>query len=1001
MNSSGGLGELPALAVGDVTIDASGSQVILDGSASPDVLDYGLLITSDDNTILGLDIQQFDGDGIIIQGGDGNQIGGDGAGEGNIIHLNGGDGIVLDGAGTAASPNVIAGNRIGTDELGNSVEANDGVGIRVINGSDSNVIGGATPTSGNVISGNADGGIVIDGSDNTVIQGNRIGLDAGTGSSPLGNGTLVGDAGVLVSNGSTGTTITQNAIGANTGAGVFVVNSSDTQISDNRIGIDDAFGMAPGLGNGNLGIHVFGSPTTIITDNTVADNVGGGILLESGSDGSTISGNLVGLGADGEATLGNGGDGIRAANSTSDSVSGNVVANNSGDGIEIAGAGSTGNSVSGNQVGLTAGGTAGGNSGEGVLVSGGASGTGINDNTIANNGDDGVDVRAGNGNTISGNSIFANDGLGIDLASNGVTANDFFDPDVGPNALQNFPVLLSAVFDTLSTNTTVTGFLNSEPGQDYSIEFFANSTCDPSLHGEAETPLGTTTVTTDGFGNAGISIDLTGAAVGQYITATATNVVTGNTSELSLCVPVTIAVPPPVADFVANPTVGVDPLSVSFTDRSTGTITDYFWIFGDGRFSRAQNPTHTYTAPGRYTVWLIVIGPGGIDVAFGSIRVIAPTSAPPPAAQPSPTLTNTLTPSVTPTLATPTVTLTSTRTPTVTATASSTSTVTPSRTATATATASRTATMTATASLTATQTATMTATASRTASPTASVTATLPPTSTATATLAVSPTPLPELTVVKATDESGFNITLRNAGAGDINDLQLQESLRAGVRYVSSQPGAPVCIEDQGVVFCALGSLAAGDQTTVDFGVLTDGTDPSSGRTVVTANGATLTIIDQPYLFKVGEPPVAAPGATVTYTLRVVNPTNETASQVRVEDTMPEAIEILSATASSGVVQVDGQHVLFTQPQLGPGSRVTITLTTRVREDASYNEIVNRACLTTSVNTSQSCAQMRFLRAGEIPPTGETPLLRSLLTLAGAVGLLFVLRLLVRRSRQL
>jgi uncharacterized repeat protein (TIGR01451 family) len=260
---------------------------------------------------------------------------------------------------------------------------------------------------------------------------------------------------------------------------------------------------------------------------------------------------------------------------------------------------------------------------------------------------------------------------------------------------------------------------------------------------------------------------------------------------------------------------------------------------------------------------------------------------------------------------------------------------------------------------------------------------------------------IPELTVVKVTDESGFDILLQNAGTGDINNLQVQEALRLGVRYVSSRPGLPVCVEDEGVVFCALGSLAAGEQAVVNFTVSSDGTDPASGRTVVTANGATLSLIDQPYLFKIGEPPVAGPGATVIYTLRVINPTDEIAQQIRVQDSMPESIEILGAESSSGEVQVNGQTVLFTQPQLGPGERVTISLTTRVRDDASYNEIVNRACLTTSANLSPSCAQMRFLRAGEIPATGETPLFRSMILLVGATALLYLTRLLIRRGRQL
>lgn len=1008
VNSSGGLGELPALASGDVTIEAGGNAVIIDGSASPDVLTYGLLITSDNNTVLGLDIRNFDGDGIVISSGNGNQIGGDGLDEGNVIHLNGGDGIVLDAAGTAADPNTIVGNLIGTDPLGNSVDTNGGVGIRVTNGSDSNIIGGSTATSENVISGNDGGGIIIDGSDNTTIEGNRIGLDGSIGVIGLGNGTLVGDAGILVTNGSTGTLITDNAIAASSGDGIYVVNSTDTSIVNNNIGVDDAFGTI-GVGNGNLGVHVFNSPTTAITDNTIADNPAGGVLLEAGTSGSTITGNRIGLGSDGETLLGNGSNGVRIADSDLNTVGSNLVADTTGDGIEISGAGATGNLITGNQIGLTASGGVAGNSADGVLVSGGASGNTIDSNTVANSGGDGVDISVGSDNTISGNAIFDNDELGIELQSNGVTLNDLGDGDSGPNGLQNFPVLMSALTDGITT--AILGTLNSEFGATYLIEFFSNTVCDSSLHGEGETPLGTMTVTTDGSGNAAISTSLAGATLGEFITATATNVDTGSTSEFSLCIPVLAA--PPIAAFVAIPTIGVAPLTVSFTDLSIGVITTWLWDFGDGSTSSAQNPGHIYTVPGIYTVTLTVTGPGGTDTITGTITVLAPSATPtntntpvgvPPQASAIPSFTPTASDTPTPSTpsATPTRTLTPTRTATVTPSLTVTFTATPSRTPSST--PSRTATASLTPTQTVTRTPTATVTASRTATATVTLTSTPPSTSTATATLTltVTPTVLPELTVVKVTDESGFDITIHNAGQGAVSRLQMSEALRPGVRYISSRPGSPVCVEDAGLVFCNLNTLAAGDETTVDFTVSTDGTDPASGRTIITSDGATLTIIDQPYLLKIGDPPIAGPGTAVTYTLRVINPTDDVARQVRIEDMMPEAIEILSATASAGIVRVEGQQVVFTQARLEAGGRTTITLLTRVRADGDFNQIVNQACLTSAANQLPSCAEMRFLRAGEIPATGETPGIRTLLlTIAGLSVLLYLGRSLVRRAHQL
>ena len=71
------------------------------------------------------------------------------------------------------------------------------------------------------------------------------------------------------------------------------------------------------------------------------------------------------------------------------------------------------------------------------------------------------------------------------------------------------------------------------------------------------------------------------------------------TSCLSVCVP-------PVAAFNATPTSGCAPLTVNFTDQSTGNITSWSWTFGDGGTSTLQNPSHQYTSAGSYNVTLNV-----------------------------------------------------------------------------------------------------------------------------------------------------------------------------------------------------------------------------------------------------------------------------------------------------------------------------------------------------------------------------------------------------------
>jgi PKD repeat protein len=75
-----------------------------------------------------------------------------------------------------------------------------------------------------------------------------------------------------------------------------------------------------------------------------------------------------------------------------------------------------------------------------------------------------------------------------------------------------------------------------------------------------------------------------------------------------------ITVNPPAAlkaNFIADKTKGQSPLTVQFTDSSSGSIDAYLWTFGDGSTSDKQNPIHVYTNNGRYTVQLTVSNSAG------------------------------------------------------------------------------------------------------------------------------------------------------------------------------------------------------------------------------------------------------------------------------------------------------------------------------------------------------------------------------------------------------
>lgn len=87
--------------------------------------------------------------------------------------------------------------------------------------------------------------------------------------------------------------------------------------------------------------------------------------------------------------------------------------------------------------------------------------------------------------------------------------------------------------------------------------------------------------------------------------------------------------PPPASSFDASVTSGVAPLSVAFTDTSTGDPTTWAWQFGDGTASNERHPTHVYSTPGEYLVQLTAGNESGSTTSSKTINVSAPP--PPPA----------------------------------------------------------------------------------------------------------------------------------------------------------------------------------------------------------------------------------------------------------------------------------------------------------------------------------------------------------------------------------
>ena len=192
-------------------------------------------------------------------------------------------------------------------------------------------------------------------------------------------------------------------------------------------------------------------------------------------------------------------------------------------------------------------------------------------------------MESGTGDSILSNSIFLNGKLGIDLVSPGIGN--------GPNNLQRYPVLEYATSN--GSITHVHGTIKSVLPTTFLIQFFSDVTPDPSGFGQGETGFGSLQVTTVG-GNVDTPFDLQFASVlppGVVISATATNLATGDTSEFAKNVAQTAALQFITATYVVDQSSGTALITVSRT-LTTGTSTVQF-ATADGTAHAGQDYTAT------------------------------------------------------------------------------------------------------------------------------------------------------------------------------------------------------------------------------------------------------------------------------------------------------------------------------------------------------------------------------------------------------------------------
>jgi len=532
------------------------SGVAIEGATSTNNVVLGNYIGLNNSGVTNIANGQY---GVrVVSGARLNSVGGVNSGDGNVISGNAKSGVDLS---SGAQGNAVQGNFIGLSASGINAVANGESGIAMV-AATNNLIGGNTPAVRNVISGNAQAGIFVSGlSRSNRLEGNYIGLDA-TGANAVGNigsGVLITNAAnTFVGNATSGG---GNVISGNADSGVILrlAVTSGNQVLGNFIGTDATGTTA--IGNGiNYGVLIDRAPSNQIggatagARNVISGNYDGVAIVGNTASNNVIQGNYIGTDYSGTTGVSNRFQGIRIEGTGPDIIYNTLIGGtNSGEGNVISANGSSpmfrpgiylkyavGTKIQGNLIGVAADGVSPlGNLAHNVEIDfvtntiiGGTSP--LAGNVIANAIDpqrSGIRVRNGIGNAILGNSIYNNGRMGISFNGVSPTLNDSScDSDTGVNGLQNYPVPTNAVSDGFST--IVKGYLPSMGGQSYQLQFYASPAVNPSGYWEGKKFLGTATVSLATCTNSFVATLPNTTPAGWSITTTATDP-GNNTSEFS------------------------------------------------------------------------------------------------------------------------------------------------------------------------------------------------------------------------------------------------------------------------------------------------------------------------------------------------------------------------------------------------------------------------------------------------------------------------------------
>jgi parallel beta-helix repeat protein len=324
----------------------------------------------------------------------------------NIVVENKGDGIFINGESSLGpTGNTIEDNLIGTEDDG-VTPAPNGIGVFI-----KGKLARQNTIKNNLISANNIGIQFEENSGNTV-EGNRIGTTA-DGQSALGNGM-----GVFLKK-SEKNIIKNNVIADSRQSGIFVSAESDNNVIEgNKIGTDA--GGATALGNGEHGVEILNSKSNQVADNVISGNKGTGVFISGKADKTNhniIQKNKIGTNASGTEPLGNGMEGVLIQEAQFTSLGLNLISANGKSGVVVEVSGEDLTNVLNNSIGTDIFGNdvlgVMGNREHGVLIDH-ASKFSLKDNLIAFNHNAGIFLLAAPSGAVERNNIHHNV-VGIDI----------------------------------------------------------------------------------------------------------------------------------------------------------------------------------------------------------------------------------------------------------------------------------------------------------------------------------------------------------------------------------------------------------------------------------------------------------------------------------------------------------------------------------------------------------------------------------------------------------